>query len=70
MHIVHEDMVTLWVAPTSLLLNTADVFLYAEWCGVSSAECHVSVVKDEVCVRLIGFVVCVVGQMAQDVGIV
>ena len=23
-HIVHEDMVTLWVAPTSLLLNTAD----------------------------------------------
>ena len=23
-HIVHKDMVTLWVAPTSLLLNTAD----------------------------------------------
>ena len=41
--IVNEEVVTLWVAATLLLLDMADIVLYAEWWGVSSAECHVDV---------------------------
>ena len=46
------------------------IVFYVEDCGVSSADCHVRLEGVERIITLESFVVCIVGKMAQDVGMV